>query len=136
MKQKILKAIAVVFLLTAAAFVYFKYDPALNLYFPACPFYKFTHLFCPGCGAQRAIHYLLVGNVEAAIHSNILLVIFLPFLIAYYSVQTFNYFSFKQSIQISVVYKSWFIYSILILFICYWVARNVAVFGASVLAPH
>ena len=131
-----LKIIAMLLLLTAAAFVYFVYDPATSSYFPECPFYKLTHLFCPGCGSQRAIHYLLTLNIAGALRSNILLVIFLPFLIAYYGVQTFNNFNPQQTINIAIVHKRWFIYGISVLFILYWIARNVTFFGGGFLAPH
>ncbi len=136
MIKKQLKIIALLLLLTGAAFVYFFYDPATNRYFPECPFYKLTHLFCPGCGSQRAMHYLLTGKITRAARSNILLVIFLPFLIAYYSLQTFNYLNPQQNINIAIVNKRWFIYSIAVLFVLYWIARNVNLFGAVFLAPH
>lgn len=131
-----LTIIALFFILTGAVIVYFIYDPSVTSYFPECPFYKLTGMFCPGCGAQRATHYLLTGNITAALRSNILLVMFLPFLIAYYGVQTFNYFNFRENISITILHKSWFIYGIAGLFLFYWVARNITFLGAGFLAPH
>jgi hypothetical protein len=133
---KKLKSLTILLLITGAVFVYFTYDPATSSYFPGCPFYKMTELYCPGCGAQRATHYLLTGDITAAIRSNILLVIFLPFLGAYYGVQTFKYFYPRPNLNIAIVHKAWFIYGIAFLFIFYWIARNVAVLGSSFLAPH
>lgn len=136
MINKQLKTITILLLFTGAVFVYYKYDPANSAYFPGCPFYKLTGLFCPGCGAQRSIHYLLIGNIAAAIRSNILLVIYLPFLIANYAVLAFNYYKPQQSINVGIIHKTWFIYGTAVLFVFYWVARNVGFFGAGFLAPH
>ena len=119
-----------------AALVYFVFDPASNKYFPSCPFYKITSLFCPGCGAQRAIHHLLTGNIIAATQSNILLVILLPFLLAYYAIQTHNYLKPHYTIQLGIVNKVWFIYLMAFVVVYYWVARNIPVLEAGFLAPH
>lgn len=131
-----LKIVTILLLFTGAVFVYYTYDPATGAYFPGCPFYKLTGLFCPGCGAQRSTHYLLIGNIAVAARANILLVIFLPFLIAYYAVLAFNYYRPQQSINIGIVHKTWFIYSIATLFVFYWVARNIGFLGAGFFAPH
>jgi Protein of unknown function (DUF2752) len=55
-------------------------DPARSPDFPACLFHKYTGLLCPGCGSLRAMHQLLHGRLEAALHLNALLVLSLPFL--------------------------------------------------------
>ena len=136
MQKKHTKIIIMLLLLTGAAFIYFTFDPAKNKYFPPCPFHKITGLFCPGCGAQRCIHYLLRGNLTAAMHSNILLVLFLPFLMVYYGIQTFNYINPQNSISIGIIHKVWFIYFLAILFLVYWIARNIPLLGSNILAPH
>ncbi|MEI6044722.1 MAG: DUF2752 domain-containing protein [Chloroflexota bacterium] len=46
----------------------------------ACPFYTLTGCYCPACGATRAVHQLLHGQVLEAMHLNILLVLLVPFL--------------------------------------------------------
>lgn len=45
---------------------------------PACPLYSLTGLFCAGCGATRAMHALLHGDLLRAISMNALLVVALP----------------------------------------------------------
>lgn len=47
---------------------------------PACPLYSLTGFFCTGCGATRALHALLHGDLLRAISMNVLLVIALPVL--------------------------------------------------------
>ena len=47
---------------------------------PPCPFYYFTGLFCPGCGALRTIHALTHGDLARAFSLNPLLILFLPYM--------------------------------------------------------
>lgn len=46
---------------------------------PACPFHGLTGLYCPGCGATRAMHALLHFDLGGALAMNPLLVLALPF---------------------------------------------------------
>lgn len=60
--------------------VYFFQNPAQH-FFPKCPVFWATGLKCPGCGAQRATHYLLHGNLESALQVNFLFVLALPYVL-------------------------------------------------------
>lgn len=40
-----------------------------------------TGLKCPGCGSQRAIHYLLNLDIGQALRNNAVLVLFIPYLL-------------------------------------------------------
>ena len=62
----------------AAAVVLFFFDPSNHGFYPICFFHKATGLLCPGCGALRATHQLLHGNLSAAFRFNPLLVLALP----------------------------------------------------------
>lgn len=35
-----------------------------------CPFYEFTHKYCPGCGGTRSLTALLHGHALLALHEN------------------------------------------------------------------
>jgi hypothetical protein len=50
-------------------------DPAAR--FLGCPFRASTGLWCPGCGATRALHALLRGDVAGMASQNALLPLFL-----------------------------------------------------------
>ncbi len=65
-------------LLVAGSLVYFIFDPTRVPIFPGCLFHELTGLDCPGCGAQRALHQLLHGNLVAAIRLNMMFVVSLP----------------------------------------------------------
>jgi len=53
-------------------------EPAGQGFFPRCWLFQTTGLRCPGCGATRALHALLHGNLTEAIRLNALLVLALP----------------------------------------------------------
>ncbi len=61
------------------AVLYF-FNPVDYALYPACQFYKLTHLHCPGCGSLRAMHQLTHGHVTAAFLSNPLLIVSIPML--------------------------------------------------------
>ncbi|WP_410685822.1 DUF2752 domain-containing protein [Chryseobacterium sp. R2A-55] len=68
-----------IILILAFGAVYFIYNPATNLFFPACPFKTVTGLDCPGCGSQRAFHELLHLNFRKAFGYNALMVVSIPY---------------------------------------------------------
>jgi hypothetical protein len=66
-------------LLAGAAILYF-YDPARGPRLLPCFIYQLTGLNCVGCGATRALHALLHGDLVAAASYNLFFVVWLPFL--------------------------------------------------------
>jgi hypothetical protein len=58
--------------------IFFLFDPTKVAIFPPCVFHQITGLDCPGCGAQRALHQLLHGNIIAALRLNAMFVLSLP----------------------------------------------------------
>lgn len=47
---------------------------------PPCPIHAYTGLFCPGCGATRAMHALVHGDVLQAMAMNPVFTLALPLL--------------------------------------------------------
>ena len=41
---------------------------------PKCMFYHVTGLYCPGCGATRALSAMLHGDLRSSMHNNALLI--------------------------------------------------------------
>lgn len=62
----------------SAIAVYRMADPSTSWWMPQCPFLRITGLMCPGCGAQRALHALLQGDVAAAFRFNPFLLTIVP----------------------------------------------------------
>ena len=84
-KRAILKVAVTLAVLVAGATILYTHNPVPEpghvSYFPPCPFYKLTGLYCPGCGATRAAHCLLHGQVATAFDYNPLFVVALPFIL-------------------------------------------------------
>jgi len=55
------------------AAVLYCFDPAAHGFYPVCRFHQWTGLNCPGCGATRAAHALLHGDLTLALRDNALL---------------------------------------------------------------
>ncbi|MEO7678837.1 MAG: DUF2752 domain-containing protein [Verrucomicrobiota bacterium] len=71
-----IRLIAFLAALIVAAVLYF-FSPAQYAFYPRCIFHSLTGLACPGCGALRAVHQLLHGNISAAFDFNPLFVLVL-----------------------------------------------------------
>ena len=63
--------------------VVYNFPPAEYSFYPRCPLYALTHLLCPGCGATRALYWLLHGDLREALHYNAMFTMAAPFLIAW-----------------------------------------------------
>jgi Protein of unknown function (DUF2752) len=62
----------------AAAVLLYNFPPGRFGFYPACPVYRYLHLYCPGCGSTRALSALLHGHLNEAMHYNPLFVMLLP----------------------------------------------------------
>ncbi|MDR0659770.1 MAG: DUF2752 domain-containing protein [Prevotellaceae bacterium] len=118
------KWVIAIVVLAALAILYFTYNPAESELFPKCPFYALTGLKCPGCGSQRAIHYLFNGNIRGAFLVHPLLVLAIPYLLlAVY----FEYMGGKS--KYPLIRKRLFgVKACIIIFVivlAYWILRNI-----------
>ena len=89
---------------------------------PKCMFHQLTGLYCPGCGATRALSAMLHGNVKASLHNNFLLFPLLA-LIVYLIVKPQT--SLKRPVMIAV----------LAVILAFTVLRNIPVAPFTYLAP-
>lgn len=59
-----------------AAFAYVgAVDPNEPGHYPVCPLFRFTGVYCPGCGGLRSAHAFAHGDLPAALGSNALAVV-------------------------------------------------------------
>lgn len=79
-KSNLILTTAAIAVITIAIAVYYSVNPEGVWWFPKCKLYQFTGLKCPICGAQRAVHQFLHGNILAAFQYNW----FLPFSAIYW----------------------------------------------------
>lgn len=114
--------------------LYFYFDPSLHHFFPPCPFYFATSLYCPGCGSQRAFHALLHGDLFKASGHNLLFVLFLP--VVSFSAAAFinNLFNPKKVAQ-KIFHSVLFVKTILVVVISFWILRNIPFWPFAELAP-
>jgi hypothetical protein len=61
-------------ILGTGAIVFF-FNPSTHGFFPTCMFHAATGLYCPGCGATRALYALLHGNFLLALKDNTLFIV-------------------------------------------------------------
>lgn len=66
--------------LVSVAVLYYTFNP-YGYHFPKCPVNSLTDIKCPSCGSQRAIHFLLHGQVYDAMKENVLSVLCIPYLL-------------------------------------------------------
>ena len=45
-------------------------DPNQPGHYPVCPLYRFTGIYCPGCGGLRSAHSFIHGDFLAALQDN------------------------------------------------------------------
>ena len=72
----LLVAPAVAFGAVAAATAYVAaVSPDRPGHYPVCPFLRVTGWWCPACGGLRCVHALTRGDLAAALHDNVLVVV-------------------------------------------------------------
>ena len=97
-----------------------------------CPFHKFFHLFCPGCGSTRFLLAITRGDLVAAFYANSLLFVLSPFYLAIFLYQSYRYIRYNdRDIRKPVQY---FLYFTIILFVIFGIIRNL--FPTPPLAPR
>lgn len=123
MKNKLIKLflfvvvipLVAVTLLALISFFIIKY-----IQFPPCMFYKFTGIYCPGCGATRAVNALLHGDIMLSLRQNPIIIISLFFAVLLYIepvVKALCKKDFRSPVRnfkvLTVVLIVWFIYNII-----------------------
>lgn len=109
-------------ILTIVTWIYYSYNPEDYNLFPQCPFHYLTGLKCPGCGSQRAIHYLLHLDLSKAFKYNALLILSLPIVVV------LGYAELNRRKYPNLYFKIHnvrFIWGYFIATISWWIIRNI-----------
>lgn len=129
-----LKYIGVLVLGIVLAFLFFFVNPSNVNFFPKCPLYVTTGLYCPGCGSQRATHQLLHLNILGVLQQNILYLLGV-LLIGYHLIVTSLNLFFKKHIY-NYMYHPKTPIIILIIVVVFWILRNIPYYPFTLLAPN
>lgn len=113
-----------IILLLILILIYKFFNPQQYNLFPKCPFYAITGYKCPGCGSQRAIHYLLNFDLHNAWRQNFLLIIAIPYIITglIFEYQKHPTPKMLQWRKILFGYKA--IIIVFIIVMSFWIIRN------------
>ncbi len=124
--------------LMVAVYIVYWVDPSQKPLTPACSFYHFTGLYCPGCGMTRALHNALHGRFGMAFSYNLLwpgIVFFIAvsFLMWFYWLITGKnpFLTWTRFVKL----PSWLGWMIVIILFSFWVLRNIPLYPFTLLAP-
>lgn len=129
-----IKHIGILFLAAGIVFLYYYVNPSNVNFFPKCPLYVTTGIYCPGCGSQRATHQLLQFNLLGVLQQNVLYFAGIV-LIAYHVIVTSLNLYVNKNIY-NYLYHPKTPIIILIIVIIYWILRNIPYYPFNMLAPN
>lgn len=118
--QKILVLIlpfALLFLCYLICAFAFKY-----LSLPPCYIYQFTGLYCPGCGATRAVYALVNGDILLSLRQNAFLAVGIVIVLILYIQFVLRAFGKKINTFINMQGFIWIMFALLIV---YTILRNI-----------
>ncbi|MFN8258793.1 MAG: DUF2752 domain-containing protein [Bacteroidales bacterium] len=122
--MKILKWILLLIAVLVFYFIFSRFNPYQDKFFPKCIFLSITGYKCPGCGSQRAIHYLFNFDIASAFKENQLLVISIPYLILGFYFDTIKVKTEKQLKIRRFLFGRNAIFIVFTIIICFWILRN------------
>ncbi|MCC9041394.1 DUF2752 domain-containing protein [Myroides sp. M-43] len=119
-------SIRLMFLVPIIVILYYYYKVFGNGVFDieTCYFYEQSGWLCPGCGGQRAVQFLLQGNVRAAIKYNSFILIFVPLLIYFYISIIEVYIVKNNRYQEKYTLPRRFAYGLIVIVVSFWIGRN------------
>lgn len=102
--------------------------------FLRCPSNALFHIYCPGCGSQRALHYLLHLEWKEALRHNALFVGAVPiFLIGF--VNWVRNEIFQQNVSINFLQNKKVLIALFILILLFGILRNIDRYPFTLLIP-
>jgi hypothetical protein len=99
-----------------------RFDPA-QMHLPICSFRAATGLDCPGCGATRATHALLHGQLVDAWRLNALWVLLSPFAV-YAAISEVRLLTFGSALPGNLAHRRSFWLIVIAAAMVFFVVRN------------
>ncbi|MFL5386567.1 MAG: DUF2752 domain-containing protein [Longimicrobiaceae bacterium] len=113
--------------------VLYRFNPLEVHFYPRCPLFVTTGIYCPGCGALRAGHALLHGHLLTALDYNALLVLAAPFLAYALAAQAIPALTGRRIPVRTLSGREAKL--VMWVFIAFMLLRNLPLYPLSVLAP-
>ena len=109
--------------------------PTAASFYPKCLSHLLLGIHCPGCGLTRAAHSLLNGQLAQAFAYNPLLVLLSPYLAAsrWCGRRGSGFGATEPRRSLFPARYAWLF---LVVFVAFWVLRNIPVYPFTLLAPH
>jgi len=98
-------------------------DPNHSSAYPQCPTKLLTGLDCPMCGATRAVHSLLRGNIVGAMDHNLLFIVLLPALV--YSFVAWTSSRLGHPLKPIPMSSPWVAVPLVVVLVAFSIVRNV-----------
>lgn len=101
---------------------------ALRHFFPEwirslyCPFLRFTGLYCPGCGGQRALEQLSHGGLFQSLYYHPAVLPLVLYMLIYMLSQSINRLSRGRTK--ALCFKGWHLYVFAALVLLQWIVKN------------
>lgn len=106
-------------------------DPNRPGHYPTCPFLLVTGWWCPACGGLRCVHELTRGDLSAALHDNVLVVVSVVLATAFWVRWTYRAAHGRRS-PVPGVSRRW-LWGLIAVLVAFTVLRNLP--SGSFLAP-
>jgi hypothetical protein len=113
--------------------VLYRFNPLEVHFYPRCPLFVMTGIYCPGCGALRAGHALLHGHLLTALDYNALLVLAAPFLAYALAAQAIPALTGRRIPVRTLSGRE--AKAVMWVFVAFMLLRNLPLYPLSVLAP-
>lgn len=128
-KSSALKYILFGALVVLLVLLFYFLNPENHQFFPQCPIYKMSGLYCSGCGSQRALHDLLHLDFKGAFGHNLLII---PSLLVLLIDVGQRFYNPKKSSLLQTKGVAW---GFLIVIVLFMVLRNIDAYPFTLLAP-
>jgi hypothetical protein len=119
------KWIMIVALVLGVFLIFNMFNPYQYTFYPKCIFHELTGFKCPGCGSQRAIHYLANLDLVHAFNENALLVLSIPYVLVWGYCKIPSKKSDRLLAFIKFLFGRKALFVMLAIVIAFWIIRNI-----------
>ena len=104
--------------------LYYYVNPLCEKFPLQCPWHLLTNTQCPACGAQRALHALMLGEYSRALSYNYFFILSIPYAFLAIIATWYNYRHVFDKLH-TFVYHRYTLRSYILLYFGWWIIRNV-----------